>query len=1120
MSPLRAARGLLLVAAVALSAAPSAFAFRAEGDPKRDARRFGLDKPDRPVKAQKRRYSPQAVVRLDQLRKAGAKVRYSPSGAVAAVTGPILARGGPPEPAARGFLRDYQDALGIAEGTLVLETSRATPVGAHLLFSQTHQGVPVEFARVKVTLGASGDVLALHSSYEPEIRQSPAPSVSREAAAQAAASDLGKPVEDPGKLVYLPVPKTGEVRLAWRFKAGGARAIWLYYVDASTGEVLLRYDELRHVTCNGGAGGTVQGMVYDVDPASTPIAARPMAHQKVWQYHTDITTYAVTEADGSYCNPTTPSKIFTALQGPHVTVAHFTKDSAHYDNGGGRWFIAATPVTSPSPYPNGSSFPVSKVFQGTINSAPPPGQFDPSLKAVKAIANFDFFQVGSQTSDGDIGDDDQVHIYDSEGNRVASYLGNRTPFHSAAVHGCLSCDQAANRPPMRIELWANQSGQQQGFRVNVSSYLILTDQPTQLGVSNHVLWTSTMTFDTTVDEINVFYHLNKMHDFFMGDVNRSTLTWISSAVVAMAHFGPNLGNAFFNPDHNNFGFGDLGGGIALDATVVRHEYVHFVVDKIFPTINFGQHGAISEGVADYFAASSLNYPSIGKFVGRTFGGESALRELACDPGGGSPVCRRHPGDWVGEIHDDSIPLGQALWELRSDLRAAFGNSDGQSCADGLVWQTLFFFPDSFQEFEDAMLLVDAAGTVARCGCTNGGCGAAANRARSTILNRLANHITHPSASFAYEPNDGTQTAVDITTLTSITASLYPAADIDYYAFSAGPGHVKATLQLPAASEVSYYAYGLTLVDSKLHAFQEAFPVPDVRSTFNGACTALDCQTSASTVVLEYENPSAGQFYLLVSGAPTDLGSNSGTYSSTPYVLTLQNPLTAALAGSVVDATVDNDRIDFTVRVSSFARQNYRFEYAQLRDHRFEPIPNTKTDAAGFLGLVGATVSADGKITGSVKLQAFGGNSFTTRYPSFGTVYLEVFALNELQYQTEQVLGPPTIGKSQSMGLSAPIHLAAPAPKLTAFNNVFRPEKGERATFKFETKEAGRVKLQLFTRSGALVATLYDDVAAPGKGSVDWNGRNLAGSTVASGIYLLKLSGPGGQVSVQKVVIVK
>ncbi|MBI3289715.1 MAG: hypothetical protein HYZ74_09385, partial [Elusimicrobia bacterium] len=49
--------------------------------------------------------------------------------------------------------------------------------------------------------------------------------------------------------------------------------------------------------------------------------------------------------------------------------------------------------------------------------------------------------------------------------------------------------------------------------------------------------------------------------------------------------------------------------------------------------------------------------------------------------------------------------------------------------------------------------------------------------------------------------------------------------------------------------------------------------------------------------------------------------------------------------------------------------------------------------------------------------------------------------------------------------------------------------------------------------------LLDEDVAAGKGSVDWGGKNLNGATVASGIYVVRIDGPGIH-KTQKIAIIK
>jgi flagellar hook assembly protein FlgD len=43
--------------------------------------------------------------------------------------------------------------------------------------------------------------------------------------------------------------------------------------------------------------------------------------------------------------------------------------------------------------------------------------------------------------------------------------------------------------------------------------------------------------------------------------------------------------------------------------------------------------------------------------------------------------------------------------------------------------------------------------------------------------------------------------------------------------------------------------------------------------------------------------------------------------------------------------------------------------------------------------------------------------------------------------------------------------------------------------------------------GQKVRTLVNDVQAPGRWTVEWNGRNELGATVASGMYFYRLETP-------------
>jgi len=81
---------------------------------------------------------------------------------------------------------------------------------------------------------------------------------------------------------------------------------------------------------------------------------------------------------------------------------------------------------------------------------------------------------------------------------------------------------------------------------------------------------------------------------------------------------------------------------------------------------------------------------------------------------------------------------------------------------------------------------------------------------------------------------------------------------------------------------------------------------------------------------------------------------------------------------------------------------------------------------------------------------------------------------------------------------------AETPKSTTlaqnFPNPFNPS----TTIKFDLKEKGPVTLKVYNVAGQLVRTLVEGVRDAASYSIAWDGRNDAGSTVASGIYFYKM----------------
>ncbi len=94
-------------------------------------------------------------------------------------------------------------------------------------------------------------------------------------------------------------------------------------------------------------------------------------------------------------------------------------------------------------------------------------------------------------------------------------------------------------------------------------------------------------------------------------------------------------------------------------------------------------------------------------------------------------------------------------------------------------------------------------------------------------------------------------------------------------------------------------------------------------------------------------------------------------------------------------------------------------------------------------------------------------------------------------------------------------LAFPTRLLAAHPNPFNPQ----VTVPFTLREKGRVQLTVYDIAGRRVARLADAVFPPGRHELVWEGRDDAGHTQSSGIYLIRMTTAGFQDS-QRLVLLR
>ncbi|MCP4548901.1 MAG: T9SS type A sorting domain-containing protein [bacterium] len=85
----------------------------------------------------------------------------------------------------------------------------------------------------------------------------------------------------------------------------------------------------------------------------------------------------------------------------------------------------------------------------------------------------------------------------------------------------------------------------------------------------------------------------------------------------------------------------------------------------------------------------------------------------------------------------------------------------------------------------------------------------------------------------------------------------------------------------------------------------------------------------------------------------------------------------------------------------------------------------------------------------------------------------------------------------------------------AWPNPFNPS----TSIRFETAHSGPVRLAIYSVQGRHVRTLIDESLTAGPHEVTWDGRDSAGQSLASGVYLSRMSQPRGSAT-QRLVLLK
>ncbi len=1006
------------------------------------------------------------------------------------------------------FLNQNKSLFQIGDGMVfLLDREHRSPQEKNMLFKIKHRGIPVEFSKVSVHATANNEVFSAFSSLDGNIIGiDPAPTVQESQAKATVESSWAKTHLNGvvGELVYLPDTLDGDAHLAWkfRFRLNRPLGLWSVYVDAHSGKIVGEVNELRSINV------TVRAAHWRKDPSDTSLTgvtlstmASPVRGVLAWSGDgATMTQLNPSNASGVVNNhPGAGNGFYATLRSTYAVVVDDEGNNQVIAVGGlaNPWRSVAISSSSASPY--------------SVNTRTAQTYTCPANTVLSSL-RFGFFDVGfvskTNTEESSTQDDfDYVEVLQpsvapSTAARLAVYTGDsRSPFNTFPSTGTQSIlNLVANG--------VNGNGSEGGYQVIVTSCLV---QSAGGGPLADVVYdypsSSASVTGGQLTLTNIFKHIGEVqvrlssaevvgsHSFTGGSRWNTAL---KDPVIVHANFSTDLANAFFDPDLNGLFFGkgnssvNQSRNLGLATDIVMHEYTHWAVDKIYELSNFGQSGAISEALADYIALDAFNGEYAAFVSSKSTFGEWAFPPTsgsAGDCGKSTELCRQlkqsspkqYPGNWTGEIHDDSMILSGALWDLKESL-----GSQGDLVARGLIKDALFYFPDSFQGFFEAMMSAsrgDYDGQI------------------TTAFNAHGIGTWGFAGSDNLEPNDAFQTAKTIASGAKTQATIYPAGDVDMFRFVAGAGNVTVTLNRPFDSNtLMYLGYGFQVFDIGRQVLATAMPsgVFELRGN-----SYVSDKTASATISL-----TAPKLLYVAISAPFGSGGNNdrSNSASLKYDVTtnFSTPLNALSATQISAQMTDQRTIHLTANnLTGFGVEQSTeavVDHVDVRDHALTRLANVSNLAAGSEVTVNS--QSAGRVDTTVVLPA----NFFTLYPAIGSIYLELFVKN------------PS-GRIYSIGLSNEIKIFTDQTGLTAYNNVFNPAKNQKATLRYQAATSGRYRMVIYTLAGDVVKTLVDRDEIAGMSSVDWDGKNGSGDIVASGIYLVHFEGPSVRTT-KKVAVVK
>ncbi len=183
-----------------------------------------------------------------------------------------------------------------------------------------------------------------------------------------------------------------------------------------------------------------------------------------------------------------------------------------------------------------------------------------------------------------------------------------------------------------------------------------------------------------------------------GDVYAPGVAWVANPVLATVNLGQTC-NAYWDGDLNFFSAGGGCNNTGQIADVVYHEWGHGFHYHSLDAGSFD--GSVSEGAGDTLAILLTQDANMSPYFG--VGDPNGIRDLGPD--------RVYPQDVVGEVHEDGLIFGGAMWDLLQLLQDDLGEAGGTAATSEIFAGLLRGGPSTADTFQEALVADDDDGNL-------------------------------------------------------------------------------------------------------------------------------------------------------------------------------------------------------------------------------------------------------------------------------------------------------------------------------------------------------------------------------------------------------------------------